>query len=159
MQLRSDKDKYKILLCIILANHFFYKIKNTHTRHVFEEYFAMYFTHIFNKREQLKKLFKGQLESMCEHYFIEREDEDGNIIGFIDPDSLDPDDLFDKLFDNVVLKPESGFAIFKIPKNKKRKKSERRIKKKPVKSAKKKGGKSKKSKKSKKLNKTKKSKK
>jgi hypothetical protein len=96
---------------------------------------------------------------MCEYYFIEEKDSNGiTIRGFIDPDSLDPDDLFDKLFDNVVLKPESGFAIFKIPKNKKKRKKSVGLNR-PQKKLVKKGGKSKKTKKSKKLNKTKKSKK
>ena len=139
MQLRSDtneitknKDNYKILLCIIMANHFYYYIDDEEAWDVFNNYFTNK-RDIFNKREELRKLFEGELETMCEYYFIEEKYSNGiTIRGFIDPDSLAPDGLFDKLFDNVVLKPES---------------------------AKKRGGKSKKSKKSKKLNKTKKSKK
>jgi hypothetical protein len=53
---------------------------------------------------------------MCEHYFEEREDEDGNIIGHIDPESLRPDEsIFDVLFDNVVRKPQSRISSTRKP--------------------------------------------
>ena len=154
MQLRSDKDKYKILLCIIMANHFFYYIDYEEAWDVFNDYFTKK-RDIFNKREDLRKLFEGELETMCKYYFEKRQNNDGTERGHIDPDKS----IFDVLFDNVVLKPEPEYA--------KSEKSVKSVKLRPTKSvgrvkkksAKKRGGKSKKSKKSKKLNKTKKSKK
>ena len=163
MQLRSDtnqitknKDNYKILLCIIMANHFYYYIDDEEAWDVFNNYFTNK-RDIFNKREELRKLFEGELETMCEYYFIEEKDSNGiTIRGFIDPDSLEPDGLFDKLFDNVVLKPESAKPVSKSAKKKPAKSVGLN---RPQKKLVKKGGKSKKTKKSKKLNKTKKSKK
>ena len=151
MQLRSDKDKYKILLCIIMANHFFYYIDDEEAWDVFNDYFTKK-RDIFNKREDLRKLFEGELETMCKYYFEKRQNNDGTERGHIDPDKS----IFDVLFDNVVLKPEPEYA--------KSEKSVKSVKLRPTKSvgrvkkksAKKRGGKSKKSKK---LNKTKKSKK
>lgn len=160
--LRNDKDKYKILLCIILANHFFYKLKEQpQSRYVFEEYFTEKYSYIFNKRQQLKTLFKGELETVCEHYFEEREDDDGNIIGYIDPESLRPDEsIFDVLFDNVVGKPEYAEPVLEKTKSKSAKPKPAKSQMKTVqKNSVRRGGKLKKSKKSKKLNKTRKSKK
>lgn len=101
-----EKDNYKILLNIIMANHFFYYYnRDENLRNVFRSYFDT-LPDLYTKKEELKTLFynnEHKLSQMCQHYFTEDEDDDGIVRGYIGMSiALDDDEFFKLLFENVI---------------------------------------------------------
>lgn len=103
-----EKDNYKILLNIIMANHFFYYYnRDVDLRNVFISYFeTIPDLHTEKKRDELKSLFynnEHKLSQMCQNYFIEMPDDDNITRGYVETSiAFDDDEFFKLLFENVI---------------------------------------------------------